>query len=382
MARAQERRALSPPSPNAPFLIAHPGRNYRHRLGKFVAWLDETRQLWQQADLAHYRDYLLHECRLAPSSVSTHLATLRSRYQDLLADNTLRETLFQSLAGENGALAFADRKALVDEAILRIQNNTNPRRARVSQQTRQDRSDDEHLRLSAGPGAFATGGAAGRALPEPRPPARRARYGHHRLHALHRPARGAKSATCASMTSTSSWPAWKPAASAMARAINSASSLMARSSGGWTRWIAWLEEARIEQGYVFRGFYKGNRLLRRGRLNETSILRLLRQYPVLLRDRPVIARPHDLRRTYARRLYEAGMKLEAIQQNLGHERAETTRGYIGQLGVAQRCRGPPLTNCIPERHAAAGIAQSSALDSGASRIQEGRHAGYPAHPGH
>ena len=191
MPAALERQPLAPPSPNQRFLQAHPNRDNRHRLRKFVAWLDSARQLWYRADLAHYRDYLLHDCGLAPSSVSTHLATLRSRYQDLLAENTLRDSLFHSLAGGNGNIPLrpADRKALVDEAILRIQNNINPRRARVRQQTLQDRSDSEHLRLTATQ-ARQLLARAGRTLPAQRPPARRARPRHHRLDALHRPARG------------------------------------------------------------------------------------------------------------------------------------------------------------------------------------------------
>ena len=47
-------------------------------------------------------------------------------------------------------------------------------------------------------------------------------------------------------------------------------------------------------------------------------------------------KPHDLRRTYARRLYEAGVDLVAIQQNLGHASQQTTLGYIGTLDVARR----------------------------------------------
>ena len=46
--------------------------------------------------------------------------------------------------------------------------------------------------------------------------------------------------------------------------------------------------------------------------------------------------PHDLRRTYARRLYDAGTALVAIQQNLGHADVKTTLGYMGELDAEQR----------------------------------------------
>ena len=44
-------------------------------------------------------------------------------------------------------------------------------------------------------------------------------------------------------------------------------------------------------------------------------------------------------RIYARRLYEAGFDLVAIQQNLGHADVKTTLGYIGELDAGKR--GPP-----------------------------------------
>ena len=47
-------------------------------------------------------------------------------------------------------------------------------------------------------------------------------------------------------------------------------------------------------------------------------------------------KPHDLRRTYARLLFDAGMKVEAIKQNLGHANIETTLHYIGQLDASDR----------------------------------------------
>jgi integrase/recombinase XerD len=53
----------------------------------------------------------------------------------------------------------------------------------------------------------------------------------------------------------------------------------------------------------------------------------------------VTAAPHDLRRTYARRLYDAGTPMLAIQQNLGHASSKTTQGYIGSLDASTRRPG-------------------------------------------
>lgn len=48
--------------------------------------------------------------------------------------------------------------------------------------------------------------------------------------------------------------------------------------------------------------------------------------------------PHDLRRTYARRLYEAGVGVDlvSISQNLGHANTKTPLPYIGELGADKR----------------------------------------------
>jgi integrase/recombinase XerD len=101
----------------------------------------------------------------------------------------------------------------------------------------------------------------------------------------------------------------------------------------------WLAAVRITAGPVFRGFYKARQKLRPGRLSARAIQYVLAGYPVMIEGALTTARPHDLRRTYARRLYEAGVDLVAIQQNLGHADVKTTLRYIGPLD-ADRRRAP------------------------------------------
>ena len=98
----------------------------------------------------------------------------------------------------------------------------------------------------------------------------------------------------------------------------------------------WLELAEINDGPVFRGFYRGHRVLRPGRLSVRAIEYIVGSYPVMAAGEVVTVKPHDLRRTYARRLYDAGFDLVAIQQNLGHADVKTTLGYIGTLDAEQR----------------------------------------------
>lgn len=46
--------------------------------------------------------------------------------------------------------------------------------------------------------------------------------------------------------------------------------------------------------------------------------------------------PHDLRRTYARLSYLAGMRVEEIQKNMGHTSAAITWEYIGDVSTDNR----------------------------------------------
>jgi len=54
---------------------------------------------------------------------------------------------------------------------------------------------------------------------------------------------------------------------------------------------------------------------------------LVNDYGKLI-DHPTLA-PHDLRRTFARVRYDAGMPLDQIKVLLGHSSLETTKRYLG-----------------------------------------------------
>jgi site-specific recombinase XerD len=102
---------------------------------------------------------------------------------------------------------------------------------------------------------------------------------------------------------------------------------------------AWLRAAGIESGAIFRGFYKGGKHVRATRLTARAVQNIVGSYPLMIDGHLKKVLPHDLRRTYARRLYEAGVDIEGIRQNLGHSDRKTTQGYIGTLGA--ELRKPP-----------------------------------------
>ena len=76
--------------------------------------------------------------------------------------------------------------------------------------------------------------------------------------------------------------------------------------------------------------------MRPTRLSVRAVQDILKRYPVYADNGVIVVAPHDLRRTYARLLHDAGVRMVAIQQNLGHASLETTLRYVGNLDIAQR----------------------------------------------
>jgi len=228
----------------------------------------------------------------------------------------------------------ADRKAFVDETVTRMENALDPKAAPVKRRIRQDRADAAYLRLTAeqASGLLAAPGLEG-------------------LQGLR------DTAIIALMLCTGIREAELSALEVrdLRQRLGGELALHVREGKGCKErlvpygeleWVlaivdAWLGGADIESGPVFRGFYKGNRRLRPGPLSVRAIQYLLVRYPVVVDGELVSVRPHDLRRTYARRLYEAGVDLVAIQQNLGHADHQTTLGYIGTLDASRR-RAPAV----------------------------------------
>lgn len=312
-------------------------KHTRSRLGKFQAWMAAQGRPWHDPDLATYRDAMLAGDK-APATVAAHLSTIRGRYKALLRDNGMRERLHSLAARALQEIGQEDtpanRKAFVDEMLTRLENAIDPQAAPVKTRTRQDRPDSDHLRLTseqasalmAAPGLGTSQGLR-------------------------------DTGVIALMLCTGIREAELSALDAgdLRQRLGGELALHVREGKGCKErlvpygklsWVLalvdhWLARAEIEGGPVFRGLYKGGGRLRPGRLSVRAIQYILGSYPVMVDGEMVTARPHDLRRTYARRLYEAGVDLVAIQQNLGHADVKTTLGYIGTLDASRR-RAPAI----------------------------------------
>lgn len=304
------------------------GKDGRYRLYKYAGWLDTTGASWWVPDLATYRDHLLGS-GLAASTVSAHLSTIRARYKTLTRD---RERFFSMVATETGD--FQEQKAMVDELVIRIENGVDPDASPVKTVTRQDVPDSEFLRL--------TKDQASQLMAAP---------GVASLKALRDTAviamllcTGIREAELSALEVQDLRQTYEGELSLHVREGKGAKErLVPYGELEWCLAIVdrWLERAGILGGPVFRGIFKGGHTLRPGRLSVRAIEYILANYPIMIDGLARSVKPHDCRRTYARRYYDEGGDPIAIQQNLGHADLKTTLGYIGALD-AERRRPPAV----------------------------------------
>jgi site-specific recombinase XerC len=323
----------------------NPDKDTKSRLRYFLEWLSLTGRGWHQPDLAEYRDYLLlHRtrldvrtgndipARLAPITVRAHLATIRGRYSAILRNNHLRDWLYGQIPP--AVTGAANRKAHVDELLVRIQNAVHPTTAEVAITTHQDDPDSAHLRLKPRQvqALLRTPGLG--TLPGLRDTALIAMF----------VCTGIREAELVALD-----------VSDLRETLGGELALLVRDGKGnkqrmvpygsldWCLLYVerWLERAMIYRGPVFRGFYKGYKRVRDTRISKRAVNLIMNRYPISIDGHLRTVNPHDLRRSYARNAYLNGMDLERIRQNLGHASLQTTQIYIGTLDASQR-QPPPM----------------------------------------
>lgn len=317
---------------------ARSAKDKNSRIKIFCDWLDENKMEWYQPDLAAWRDDLLENRGLSPASARAYLSTVRGAYDQALRDNNTRDMLF-GLVNQN--LSPADKKAMVDELLVRLQNAIHPTTSHVKVIKVQDLADSEHLRLTIQ--------QAEELINSPD------------ISEL----QGLRDAAVISVllcTGLREAELCNLRVDDMRQYLGGELALRVRHGKGmkarlvpygemaWClRFVdAWLRKAEIHEGFVFRGLFKpkneGKQKVRKSRISMRSVQRILRRYPINgPSGRALIVRPHDCRRTYARRLFDVDMELIAIQQNLGHSDVKTTLRYIGELEADKR-RGKAIFN--------------------------------------
>lgn len=334
-------------------------KNVHNRLLHFVRWLDDTGTSWIHPDLEAYALHMQSDERtittaaddvvsspLSPASAKAHLSTIRGRYKKLLVK---LPDMFGQLADHvySNGLSPADRRAIIQDVTDSITRHINPvLTADVVSVTKvQDKADGTRLNRSQIEALIAAPGI--------------------------RTPRGLRdTAIFALMLSTGvrEDELCKVQVSDLRTMSNGELCLQVTGKGNKQRLIpygelsaalvyvdTWCRVAGIHEGYVFRGFkerhtpnkplddVKGvlSERIRTTRLKPRQLQNIIAGYPVLMDGNYATIQPHDLRRSYACRLYAAGVDIIAIRDNLGHVDIKTTQGYIGSMDMSER-RAPAL----------------------------------------
>lgn len=309
---------------NALFPTDHADPNRRSRLSLFEKWLNKSQIKWHDARLDVYRDYLLYTRQLSPLSVRNHLATIRQRYRGLLEDNQVIGALEVMAATECEKEGFepnpANVQAVVNRWIRLISNNTSPKKAQVKVIRETEHEDGKFIRLTP-----AEIDARLAAIPTNKQGRRDAAI----IALLY--ACGLREQEGADADVSDLYQRYKgEPALRVPKGKGSVKRLVVY--GIMWRYIetyveTWLESQEITSGRVLRSFAPGSGLL----MPSISVDTIQRTVNLWMG-----CNPHDLRRSYAKNMYDGGMDIEALRQQLGHKSADTTRRYIGELDARDR----------------------------------------------
>jgi len=291
-------------------------KDVTNRLTAFADWLTKHNLPWYEPHLQDYRDSLLLERDLAPTSVNAHLATIRGRYRTLLEDGTIERALRQVLTP---TAAGSEREARVKTIIQHITDEIEPEHTRIRAKfTRVDLLRpriDELVELLNQPDRSTLVGlrdAAVMAL------------------LLSTGIRNLELCALNVIDLYGSLPDGSPALHVPGQR-GGVERLVPYAGLEWglQRVQKWLSEAELKTGPVFRGFYKGSHSVRPTGLKPRAVETILQAYPLGPETLPTFVRPMDLRRAHARILYEAGVSPATIQERLGLKQPGSVVTYIG-----------------------------------------------------
>ena len=305
-------------------------KNVLSQIHRYNRWLVETGRQLYQPDLEAYRDHLL--TTLAPPSVKVHLSNIRRSYKVLVDSLEHREALVAYLERQFSDDDFATIKAKADELELRLARAIDPERSRVTVTTIQDEADSQHLQLTPSQGAAL--------MMQPDVTTLRGRRDVAIIALML--ATGLREGEIVEMDVDDLYQTYGSVPALRVRSGKGAKARMVPFGDMlWARRIAefWLDGH--EQGPVFTAMIDGrgdmlDQHATHKRMTTRSVQRMLKRYPISIEGIPTTVTPHDLRRSYARNLFLAGIPTEVIRQNLGHGDVKTTQDYIGVLDGSTR----------------------------------------------
>ncbi len=332
---------------NSVLAIETGSKDHRSRVNLYIEWLDTMGLHWSQPALAEYAQHMSKT--YSPSSIQAHLSTIRSRYRELLDDPHTQENLRQLADRAFPSYGVGDKLGWIQVFERTIEAGLNPRLTRQVKVTKvQDTVDSDHTRL--------TEAQAESFLTAP---------GLKTLRGLRDSAMialmlctGLREAEICNLTVND----------LRQKSGGELGLLVRKGKGAKQRFVpygelswcltyvdAWLAQAGITEGFVFRSFI-GKQAPNVGvgewtpaetadKLTENmttrTLQKIIKQYSVIIDGAEQKVTPHDLRRTYANLLYRNGRDIISIRDNLGHADIKTTQTYIGSMDMSKR-RAPAV----------------------------------------
>lgn len=305
-------------------------KNIVSQVARYNRWLVESGHALYLPDLTAYRDHLLRT--LAPSSVRAHLSSIRRSYKLLIDSLEHRAALVAYLEKQFPDEDFATIKAKADEIELRLTRAIDPERSQVVTQTVQDEEDSKHIRLSPSQGAAL--------MMQPDVSTLRGRRDVALIALML--ATGLREGEVVKLNVDDLYQTYGAVPAVRVKSGKGAKARMVPFGDMlWARQITeiWLDGRDI--GFVFTKMSDGRgdmleQETTHKKMTTRSVQRMLKRYPIAINGVPTTVTPHDLRRSYARNLFLAGIPTEVIRQNLGHVDVKTTQDYIGVLDGSTR----------------------------------------------
>jgi len=313
------------------FIRASDSGNLKSQIHIYTTWAKENEIPLHAPDLNAYRDYLIQEKTLSPKSALVYLSSVRERYRSVLRKPNTTRWLYQ--VAEKylpNQRTQADLHAFVNEIRNGIYTAIDPKEAKVKVgKDRGDGSDfrqirlkiDEAKQLLLQPDTSTLTGLRDKAIISL---------------AL---ATGIRQMEMANLIIEDLY-----------AELNGQTALhVRRGKGSIERLIPfgamigarkqvenWLNAANIQDGFVFRRVFKGEKVIGKKSITTRSLQRIIQKYPIEINGKLKAVHMHDLRRTYARRLYDNQMDIYAIKNNMGHSHINVTLLYIGALDANER----------------------------------------------
>ncbi len=282
-------------------------KDTRSRLAGFASWMDENNRQWDERDvLLDYEQYLLRERGLRKSSTRVHLASIRGRYREWLEDPILMQEYF-SVHPQSTARHYINQYAEMIETVLDTGTHAKTRRSYSPRRRFITLTGQEPNDLLRRPGTKTLRGLRDTSII-----------------ALLLCTGVRLAELCALQVSDLDHHIQGDPALHVPDGDECTERLIPYGEIGWVRIIlkAWLEQARIEDGFVFRGIVYQTDRLRDDALTPRAVQNVLAKYYVTALD---------LRRTYATHLFVAGVDPADIQEYLGLSTREAVMNYIGAI---------------------------------------------------